>query len=171
MRIQNVMGVARAFPYVGEHGRTLKAGETSPKLPLAVSFHKLFRADVDGGKIKVILDDADTAHLQWLAKAGSAEVPVKPRVEPKSPAEIARLKKVQALNKERARLASLGLLNPGGGTGQPSFGARPSAPKTDAELRKSSAIPVVEPGQAVSLDQLKAHNAALYPSKVKEARV
>lgn len=168
MRIQNVMGVARSFPYVGENGRTLKAGETSPKIPLTVSTHRLFKADVNAGKVKVILDADDTAHLQWLMQAGAAEVKVRAEVKPRSPAEIERQKKITALNKERARLASLGLLNPGGGTGQPSFGARPQQPLKPEQPRES-AIPVVETGAPLSLAQLKRQNAAL--TKPTEARV
>lgn len=166
MRIQNVMGVPRFFSYVGKHGRTLKAGETSPVLPIETAQLKLFKADVDAGKVKVTLDAAELASMKWLVAAHEAEVKCQEPVKQLSPAEKAKAKRMEAIQAEKARLAARGLLNPGGGTGQPSFMPSPSA----ARIRPEPAIPVVEVGDSTSLAQLKAHNAA-YVGKPKAAKV
>lgn len=162
MRIMNVMGVPRFFTYVGKHGRTLKAGEQSPALPYETALHKLFKADVNAGKIKVTLSQAELEHMKWLVAAHEAETKKAEPVKQLTPLEKAKALRMAQIQKDKEKLMAKGLLNPGGATGQPYFGPKAEAP--------GPAIPEVMPGQALSLAQLKAHNAA-YAGKPKKAAV
>jgi|LakMenEpi03Aug12_release.lakeMendotaPanAssembly.Ray.scaffolds.fasta_scaffold149811_2 hypothetical protein len=152
MRITNILPNPRYFSYANTVGTTLKPGETSIELPLTAIHNTSLWKDIDGGCVKLTLNEADKLFLNKLLRVTAADAV--PEVKTKAGKQTTRQRRQQQAKLQRiAREAEAAeirkkapkLINPGGATGQPVFG-------------KDTPIPVVELGKAESLEQLKRHN-------------
>lgn len=152
MRITNILPSPRYFSYANTIGTTLKPGETSIELPLTAIHNPSLWKDIDGGCVKLTLNEADKLFLNKLLRVTAPDaapaiqtkaVKQTPRQRRQQQAKLQRIAR-EAAAVERKKKAPK-LMNPGGATGQPIFG-------------KDTPIPVVESGKAESIEQLKRHN-------------
>ena len=145
-----IINTAKGPRYMQGVNKSLKPGEATRELPLETVFSKSFWKQVDNGLITFKLNDDDKA---MIARILGVDAKPLPEIKPNEIVHPATARKQAiALAEARAKVkAKIGLLqavpkvNPACVQGTPSFGGE-------------EPIPVVMPGQAVSLEQLKRHN-------------
>jgi len=152
MRITNILPNPRYFSYASNVGTTLKPGETSIELPFTCIHNPVLWKDINGGCVKLTLNEADKLLLDNILRVTAANDV--PKIQTQACKQTTRQRRQQQAKLQReAREAEAAtikkrapkLMNPGGATGQPIFG-------------KDTPIPVVELGKAESIEQLKRHN-------------
>ena len=141
MRITNVTAGSRYFSYASSSGKTLGSGQSSQELPIETAFHPSLKADLAADRIRLRLGTTDREFLSWLIHEDEKEIKVKapPPPAPKPVKKIAEFIHPAKLIAEKAK-----------------------AKDKDEEAPK--AIFVV-PGQAKSLQDLKAHNRGVKAPK------
>lgn len=163
MRIVNTAPGPR---YITGLNKSLQPLEASREVPMIQLFNnKSFWRQVRSGLLTFKLSDADKALLGQILAEDAKPLPKinVPAVE--HPAayrrrilDAAAAKAAQARAKSQSQPAPP--VNPACSGGTPDFGSVPGQP-----------IPVVQPGQAVSLDQLKRHNQGVVVPRLSKGLV